>query len=310
MKRYTAATALLLLLILAGCSWGETTGAFNPPSGSSNPQQIGRKLSGICLGPYLTGNPNTGSQVSESDLRAYLDYVAANFTGCRMYGATSGLEKFPAIAKELGLKVAAGCWLSSDLNANENEVNSLIVSCQAGNVDVAVVGSEVLLRRDLTEDQLLGYITRVKATGAKVTTSDTWHTLVEHPRIIAACDEVWANIYPFWEGVSIDQAVARLQSDYDQIKAVAGDKEVIIAETGWPSSGDAHQAAMPSLQNEAEYFTNFVNWANAQNVGFYYFEMFDEPWKTEPGLVGAHWGIWDSGMQLKPGCADGFGSIS
>jgi len=305
MKRPLASIAFFILLALVGCSWGEATDGNNAPSGTG-PEQIGNKLSGVCLGPYLTGNPNTGSQVSETNLRTYLGYVAANFTSCRMYGSRAGLEKFPAIAKELGLKVAAGCWLSSDLDANEGELNSLIASCQAGNVDIAVVGSEVLLRNDLTEDQLLDYIVRVKDTGVKVTTPDTWNTLVNHPRIVAACDEVWANIYPFWEGVSIDQSIVQLQSDYDQIEAVAGGKKVVIAETGWPSSGGVHQAAVPSPQNEAEYFTDFVSWANAQNIGFYYFEMFDEPWKTEPGLVGAHWGIWDSGMRLKPGCANGF----
>ena len=38
MKRPLASITVLLLLALAGCGWGETTGANNPPSG---PQQIG-----------------------------------------------------------------------------------------------------------------------------------------------------------------------------------------------------------------------------------------------------------------------------
>ncbi|HLB32111.1 MAG TPA: glycosyl hydrolase family 17 protein [Patescibacteria group bacterium] len=168
---------------------------------------------------------------------------------------------------------------------------------------------EVLLRGDLTEDQLLDYIARVKETGIRVTTADTWNTLVAHPRAIAACDEVWANIYPFWEGVAIEQSIGRLESGYDQIKAVAGGKRVIIAETGWPSAGSAHQAAVPNPQNEAKYFTDFVSWANTRNVDFYYFEMFDELWKTEPGWVGSHWGLWDSNMRLKPDCASGFSIV-
>src|SRR3990167_6502115 len=81
MKRSLGMIAALLLFALVGCSWGETIDGNNPPSG---PQQIGNKLSGVCLGPFLTGNPNTGSQVAESDLRTLLGYVAANFTSCRM----------------------------------------------------------------------------------------------------------------------------------------------------------------------------------------------------------------------------------
>jgi exo-beta-1,3-glucanase (GH17 family) len=297
--------------LLAGCGGGAggngVTGTTNPPSQTiDGPKPIGNKLSGVCFGPYLKGNPNAGSIVSEGDLRIYLSYVAANFTSCRSYGSTLGLEKFPAIAKELGLYVAAGCWLGPDLSANENEVKNLIANCRAGNVDIALVGSEVLQRGDLSEDQLLGYIARVKEAGVKVTTPDTWNTLVAHPRIIAACDEVWAHIYPFWEGISIDQSIARLQSDYNQIKAVSGGKKIVISETGWPSAGSANQAAMPSLQNLAKYFIDFVSWANAENVDFYYFAMFDEPWKTEPGLVGPHWGLWDASMNLKAGCENGF----
>lgn len=260
----------------------------------------------MSFGPYLTGNPDHGSTVSEANLRRYLQVIAANFKSCRTFGSTAGLERFPSIAKSLGLTVTASAWLSSDLAANEEQINALIEQCQSGKVDLAVVGSETLLRGNLSEAQLLGYIARVRATGVDVSTADTWNTLKSHPQIIAACDVVMANIYPFWEGSHIDQAMSRFQNNYNQIKAVAGGKEVIISETGWPSAGGANGSAVPSPTNAARYFADFVAWANHNHVEYYYFEMFDEPWKTEPGLVGPHWGIWDSSMRLKPGFDRGF----
>ena len=321
MKLYPFAIVMSLLVFLAGCGGGSgkgtTPGGNNPPgtpTSPTGPRQIGFKLSGVCFGPFLTGNPDNGSTVSESDLRNYLAYVAVNFNGARSYGSTGGLEKFPIIAKALGIqKVAAGSWLSggSDarLAANETEIKSLTANCQSGNVDVAVVGNEAL-ENGLTVNQLIAYIARVKAAvpaNVIVTTAETNAAIVANPQIIAACDEVWVNVYPFWESVSIDQAMSQIQSDYNQIKAIAGGRKVVISETGWPSDGVAKGAAVPSLANAAKYFKDFVTWANSQSIEFYYFECFDEPWKTaEPNSVGPHWGIWDSTKILKTGMADGF----
>jgi exo-beta-1,3-glucanase (GH17 family) len=44
----------------------------------------------------------------------------------------------------------------------EVAISNLIQSIRAGEVDVALVGSEVLLRGDLTAQQLIGYMQRVK----------------------------------------------------------------------------------------------------------------------------------------------------
>ena len=59
---------------------------------------------------------------------------------------------------------------------------------------------------------------------------------------------------------------------------------------------------MPSLENAAFYFKNFVSWATSENVNTFYFEAFDEPWKADyEGPQGAHWGVWDEDGNLKPG---------
>ena len=128
-------SVLIVVVVLSGCGGcgGKSVGGSTAPP-TTGPTPIGNKLSGVCLGPYLTGNPDNGDLVAESNLRTYLGLVAANFSSCRTYGSTGGLEKFPAIAKGLGLKVAAGCWLGTNLEANEKEVKSLIDNCKAGTV--------------------------------------------------------------------------------------------------------------------------------------------------------------------------------
>ncbi len=47
-------------------------------------------------------------------------------TWVRTFGCTNGLEVEGKIAHEVGLKVAVGAWISTDLDGNEKEISSLI----------------------------------------------------------------------------------------------------------------------------------------------------------------------------------------
>lgn len=120
----------------------------------------------------------------------------------------------------------------------------------------------------------------------------------KRPRIIAECDFLTANLYPYWDQVPVDQGVARAEYDYQQVKAVAGGKKIVI-ETGWPTGGPVNGQAVASADAAAKYLAGFAQWANTNSVEYYYFEAFDESWKSENG-TGAHWGLWTTGASLKP----------
>ncbi|MCB0260046.1 MAG: glycosyl hydrolase, partial [Calditrichaeota bacterium] len=75
---------------------------------------------------------------------------------------TDGNEQIPRIGHENGLKTLVGAWLGSDAEKNEREIEAVIKVAQAGHADIVAVGNEVLLRGDLSEDQLIGLIQRVK----------------------------------------------------------------------------------------------------------------------------------------------------
>jgi len=68
-------------------------------------------------------------------------------------------------------------------------------------VDILAVGNEVLLREDMSEDELLDYIERVKRAvpGVPVGYVDAYYLFERHPRVTAACDVVLTNCYPFWK---------------------------------------------------------------------------------------------------------------
>jgi exo-beta-1,3-glucanase (GH17 family) len=239
--------------------------------------------------------------------------MIAPYTGwIRTFGSTHGLENAARIARELGLNTAIRAWLSDDPEANEEEMTGLIRAAKDGYVDIAVVGSEVLLRDELTPDQLIGYIERFRSEvpAVPVTTADVHGKLIASPAVMDACDVILANYYPYWEGRDIEKAVAYLHASHQNLAAAADGKEIIVSETGWPSGGDHIGEAVPSPQNASYYFLNFVSWARAENVKYFYFEAFDEPWKSAyERPQGSHWGVFDENGSLKAGMQDVFDGV-
>ena len=250
---------------------------------------------GLCFSPYLEGQA-PGAIVSEAQIRARLEIIRPYTRWVRSFSCTEGHEQTPRIAHELGLKTLVGAWLGTDREVNEREVAGAIEVARAGHADLLAVGNEVLLREDLSEDELLGYINRVKQAvpGVPVGYVDAYFLFEKHPRITAACDVVLTNCYPFWEGCPRDQAIAYMQGMYQRTVAVAAGKKVIISETGWPHKGSAFHGAVPSVEGAMRYFIDTCRWARHDGVEVFYFAAFDEAWKVgAEGDVGAFWGLWD-----------------
>ena len=268
-------------------------------------------LDGINLSPYIDAgeDPDKGDgQITDAELWDRMETLAPYTDSFRSFGCNEDLKEVGQFAHALGAEAVIGAWISSDPAENQSQIDCLLEQAILGHVDMAIVGSEVLLRNDVTEEVLIGYINDVKSSLAAagvnipVTTADVYGELLAHPAVLEAVDVVLANYYPFWEGSSVDTAVARVHRWHEQLVAAAGGKEVVVSETGWPSEGEALGDALPSPENAAFYFLNFVSWARAENVDYFYFEAYDEPWKTKyEGERGAYWGIFDTAMALKPG---------
>ena len=260
---------------------------------------------GINFSPYMAGqSPNLGSMIQDSQIVARLSIIAPYTQWVRTYSMDDGLQDIPGIAHQLGLRTAAGAWLSTDQTANAAGIAALIQAGKAGQVDVAVVGSEVLLRGDLTKEQLVSYIGEVRQAlpGVPIATADTYEEWFANPSLVDAVDVLFVNYYPYWEGVAVTNAIPDLDGRHSQMLAMAKGKPVVVSETGWPSQGDVVGNAVPSPSNSAYYALDFVSWAKAKKVKSFYFSAFDEAWKTaSEGPQGAYWGIWDQYGNLKSG---------
>lgn len=259
-------------------------------------------MHGLCFSMYEDGQ-QPGDIISEEQVRRRMKIIAPHIKWIRSFSCTEGNEFVPRIAKEFGIKTLVGAWLGNDDEVNQKEIEGLIQLAKEGFVDIAAVGNEVMYRKDLSEDELLDFIAKVKKeipSNIPVGYVDAYYEFTIKPRITEACDVILTNCYPYWEGSDIDYSLAHMKSMYYQALEAGKNKKVIITETGWPSNGESFKGSHPSKDNAIKYFINSQLWSKEANIDIFYFSSFDESWKTGPeGEVGAHWGIWDKNEKLK-----------
>ncbi len=259
-------------------------------------------MHGLCFSLYEDGQ-QPGDIISEEQVRRRMAIIAPHTKWVRSFSCTEGNEFIPIIAKEYGIKTLVGAWLGDDPKVNEKEIAGLIKLANEGFVDIAAVGNEVMYRKDLTEDELLEFIDKVKSeipSTIPVGYVDAYYEFTIKPRITEACDVILTNCYPYWEGSNIDYSLPHMKSMYHQAMSVANGKKIIITETGWPSQGESFKDSHPSREHAIKYFINAQLWSQAENIDIFYFSSFDESWKVGPeGEVGAHWGLWDKNEKLK-----------
>ena len=265
-------------------------------------QELKMGMHGLCYSLYEDGQ-KPGDIISEEQVRRRMEIIAPYTKWVRSFSCTEGNEFIPKIAKEYGIKTLVGAWLGNDPEVNEKEIEALIQLANEGFVDIAAVGNEVMYRKDLTEDELLDFIAKVKneiPANIPVGYVDAYYEFTIKPRITEACDVILTNCYPYWEGSNIDYSLAHMKSMYYQALDAGKGKKVIITETGWPSQGESFKDSHPSKQNAMKYFINTQHWSKESNIDIFYFSSFDESWKVgAEGEVGAYWGIWDKNEKLK-----------
>jgi hypothetical protein len=91
-----------------------------------------------------------------------------------------------------------------------------------------------------------------------------------------------------------------------RVAAAFPGKDILIGETGWPSSGRMRDVALPSPVNQARFISEILDRAARENFRVNLFEAYDARWKRRwEGSVGGHWGLFDTWRRLKypPGAA-------
>lgn len=264
-------------------------------------ETLEKGMHGICFSLYEDGQ-KPGDIITAEQVDRRIQILKPHTQWIRSFSCIEGNEHIARIAHQNGMKTLVGAWLGSDLELNEKEIEGLIALAKEGCVDIAAVGNEVMYRGDLTEEQLLAYLYRVKEALPDIPVGyvDAYYEFSHRPKITEACDVILTNCYPYWEGCPIEYSLHHMQSMFGSAKDAGKGKRVIITETGWPSEGGSLKGAIASNENAMKYFIETQLWSQQNDIEIFYFSSFDESWKVgAEGDVGAYWGLWDKNEKLK-----------
>ncbi len=257
-------------------------------------------------------SPLRGQRPSEVEIAHDLDLMSLTADRIRIYGITD-IPSIAPLAGERKLLVTAGAWLSADAQANEREIEALIDTARKmKNVERVMVGNEVLLREDLTVDELIVHLNTVrqalKRQKTPVSTAEPWHVWLKHPELARHVDYITVHLLPYHEGIPVDSAVEYALMRYDELVRTFPKKKIVIGEIGWPTNGptlasinQAEQTwAVPSVENAARFVREFLAHPRSAELDYFLMEAIDQPWKIElEGWAGAYWGLFDADRQPK-----------
>lgn len=271
------------------------------------PIDAARKLDCVSYAPFrMHQTPWNSTEVIAPEQIAEDLATLSHLSGCiRIYSVENGLDRVPELAAKVGLKVILGIWIGRDAvkNAALVDIAVSLTHTHPDTITALVVGSEVLLRGEMSEADLRKTIRAAKArVGVPVSYADVPDFWGRYPGVATEIDFVTVHVLPYWEDVPLraEEAATHVADIHRQMAAAFPGKEILIGEAGWPSHGRMRGVALPSRINQARFVSDIVELARREHMRVNLFEAYDESWKQQwEGTVGAHWGLLD-GFSREP----------
>jgi exo-beta-1,3-glucanase (GH17 family)/cellulose synthase/poly-beta-1,6-N-acetylglucosamine synthase-like glycosyltransferase len=252
----------------------------------------------VSFSPYRKGqDPIDNKFPSPEEIWEDLAFLKGKTKGIRTYSSLDGMEVIPGMATRHGFEVTAGAWLDGRYERNEDELYNLIenVNRYPSTIKRVMVGNEAIYRADLTVEEIIGYLDRVRAAvRVPVGTAEPWHVFIKHPELVNHVDFIAIHVLPYWERVAFNDSIGWVLDRYKQVKQAFPNKPIFLAEVGWPSNGENFGKAKPGREAEARFLRRFLKMADQRGLDYCIMEVFDQPWKKpHEGVVGGFWGIYD-----------------
>jgi len=251
------------------------------------------KFATLCWVAYSPTHfdPDQGIYPSETEIREDLRVLhSAGFRGLTTYGAELVLQHVPRIARDLGFEgVIMGVWspVSAEELTNAKQA--------AAYVDGYSIGNEGLFFGRYDFDTLKAAMDDVRATTQKpVATADVMSSYFDNADLRSLGDWIFPTAHPYWNGNKVPQAAATwTEQQFIALSElyIATPRLIVFKEVGLPTAGDPEV----SEAGQAEYYRLL----RATNVKFFYFEAFDQSWKTSQP-VEPYWGVFRSDRSPKP----------
>src|SRR6202167_4024287 len=294
-------TPLALLLLSVGAIAAAWWWLATPVALARAPIDPNAKLQCVSYAPFRGEQTplRSTAQIPAEQIAQDLAQLSKISDCVRTYPIENGLDQVPALAAKAGLKVIQGIWLGSNRPKNSAQISTVVGLTKAypDVITAIVVGNEVLLRGEMTTSDLAATIRSVKSQVAvPVTYADVWEFWLRNREIYDAVDFVTIHILPYWEDFPIraKYAVAHVDAIRRRMALAFPGKEILIGETGWPSSGRMREGALPSRTNQARIVSEILDLASRENFRVNLIEAYDSLWKREwEGTVGGNWGLFD-----------------
>lgn len=191
---------------------------------------------------------------SQNNITRDMAVISQLTNAVRLYGTDCNqtemvLESIKRLKLEDDMKVWLGVWLGNNETTNDRQVDQMYKILDAHKADPfkgIIVGNEVLFRKDLSETELLKFITDIKdeldQKGIKnlpIATSDLGDNWTAE--MATKVDIVMSNVHPFFAGIEASGAAGwtwDFWTGHDVI-LTKNDPNIkqIISEVGWPSAG-------------------------------------------------------------------------
>jgi exo-beta-1,3-glucanase (GH17 family) len=269
-------------------------------------QAIRTPLWGVCYSPYRQGQ--------EANIKQDIDIIMKYTHRIRIYGTDQGVlaQVLAAVADYPEAEIYAGIWFNQEEQTYRDQFDELLTLAREQPQDfkrairLVSVGNEAILSGAASEETVIARIKEVRQAlralnqTVPVTTSEPMDRYTD--ALADAVDVLLPSLHPYFDGVSVSKAaekviqLAKIVMKHDRTHK----KQLIIAEVGWPSSGEPNGQAVASLANAQRFAREFPIVARKYNVGYFFFEAFDQLWKHPgPHHVEQHWGIFSALRQLK-----------
>lgn len=248
----------------------------------------------------------------------------------RLYGTDCNQTEMTIHAlKQLQLedtvKIWLGVWQDNNETTNARQLEqmwSILETYGDTHFEGLIVANEILFREQMTETELGDLLdsvrTNVSSMGLslKVATSDLGDKWTSS--LASKSDVIMSNIHPFFGGINEKEAASWTWSFWQNHNAdfMKSDASAnVISEIGWPSQGgmdcgsdtitDCPDQSVAGISGMNQLLEDWVCDALTNGTNYFWFEMFDEPWKiqfnTDDQQWEDHWGLMDINRNLKDG---------
>ncbi|HVI51915.1 MAG TPA: hypothetical protein VM661_11940 [Candidatus Sulfotelmatobacter sp.] len=238
--------------------------------------------------------------VDPADIERELTRIS-QWTDCiRVYSSDARQEQVVPMAQKLGLKVLLGAWINSHPETSKPELERAlaIAAKYPDTVKALVVGNEVLTVKEMPVADLIPYLDEARRrSNVPVTIAEVWSIWLQYPELADHVDFIGAHILPYWDGApaSMDKALTFVEDSLSKLEARFPGKDILIAETGWPSGGRAKGGLAPGVVEQSTFVRAVAAMAARHHWSYNIVESYDQPWKRySEGVAGGTWGLFDT----------------